>query len=114
MTGSGAADLLEAARPPVPHTVKSRHEYRGMRTAEHYFEVPLDHFGDDAAPRESITVFAREYVSTDHTEEEAARLPWLHYLQGGPGGRPGGRAATGAARPPPRCGPWRRIRGQRP
>jgi len=83
MTGSGAADLLEAARPPVPHTVKSRHEYRGMRTAEHYFEVPLDHFGGDPATRESITVFAREYVSTDHTEEEAARLPWLLYLQGG-------------------------------
>ena len=38
-------------------------------------------------PAETITVFAREYVSTDHTEEEAAQLPWLLYLQGGPGGR---------------------------
>lgn len=87
LTGSGAADLLEAARPPVPHTIKARHEYRGMRTAEHYFEVPLDHFGGDTPAGETITVFAREYVSTDHTEEEAARLPWLLYLQGGPGGR---------------------------
>ena len=87
LTGSGAADLLEAARPPVPHTIKARHEYRGMRTAEHYFEVPLDHFGEDAAAGETITVFAREYVSTDHSEEEAAQLPWLLYLQGGPGGR---------------------------
>ncbi|MEQ4518050.1 alpha/beta fold hydrolase [Pseudarthrobacter sp. B907] len=55
-----------------------------MRTAEHYFEVPLDHFGDAG---ETITVFAREYVSADHSEEAAAELPWLLYLQGGPGGR---------------------------
>ncbi|QDW31405.1 alpha/beta hydrolase [Arthrobacter sp. KBS0702] len=55
-----------------------------MRTAEHYFEVPLDHF---AAGGETITVFAREYVSADHSAEAAAELPWLLYLQGGPGGR---------------------------
>ncbi|WP_427008294.1 alpha/beta fold hydrolase [Pseudarthrobacter sp. H2] len=55
-----------------------------MRTAEHYFEVPLDHFGDGGG---TITVFAREYVSTDHSEDDTARLPWLLYLQGGPGGR---------------------------
>jgi len=55
-----------------------------MRTAEHYFEVPLDHF---AAGGETITVFAREYVSADHSEEAAAELQWLLYLQGGPGGR---------------------------
>lgn len=72
----------ETAR--VPHIVKARHDYRGMRTAEHYFEVPLDHF---AAGGETITVFAREYVSADHSAEAAAELPWLLYLQGGPGGR---------------------------
>jgi len=55
-----------------------------MRTAEHFFELPLDHSGDAAG---TITVFAREYVSSDHSEAEAARLPWLLYLQGGPGGR---------------------------
>ena len=58
-----------------------------MRTAEHFFEVPLDHFGRGASAGETITVFAREYVSTDHSEEAAAQLPWLLYLQGGPGGR---------------------------
>src|SRR6478672_1432998 len=52
----------------VPHIVKARHDYRGMRTTEHYFEVPLDHF---AAGGETITVFAREYVSADHSEEAA-------------------------------------------
>ncbi|MEC5182247.1 pimeloyl-ACP methyl ester carboxylesterase [Arthrobacter sp. CG_A4] len=84
MTGPGAADLLEADSR-VRHTIKARHEFRGMRTAEHYFEVPLDHFGDPSG--ETITVFAREYVSTDHSPEQAAQLPWLMYLQGGPGGR---------------------------
>ncbi|MCU1533162.1 MAG: alpha/beta fold hydrolase [Arthrobacter sp.] len=74
----------ERAVPTVPHIIKARHEYRGMRTAEHYFELPLDHFGNGAG---TVTVFAREYVSTDHSEEEAAQLPWLLYLQGGPGGR---------------------------
>lgn len=66
-----------------------------MRTVEHYFTVPLDHFApEDRAlagvrqpPRETITVFAREYVSAAHSEEAAARLPWLLFLQGGPGGR---------------------------
>jgi pimeloyl-ACP methyl ester carboxylesterase len=90
MTGFAAAGLLEAragAVAAVLHTIKARHEYRGMRTAEHYFELPLDHFRGDGNSGETITVFAREYVSTDHSEEEAARLPWLLYLQGGPGGR---------------------------
>ena len=42
---------------------------------------------------ETITVFAREYVSAEHSEEDAAELPWLLYLQGGPGGR-GNRLAS--------------------
>jgi pimeloyl-ACP methyl ester carboxylesterase len=93
-TGLAAADLLEAEtrRSPgnapgtVPHTVKAQHEYRGMRTVEHYFEVPLDHFRGTGRG-ETITVFAREYVSADHSQSVAAELPWLLYLQGGPGGR---------------------------
>ena len=55
-----------------------------MRTVEHFFTVPLDHSNPHGA---TITVFAREYVSTSHSEEAASRLPWLLYLQGGPGGR---------------------------
>lgn len=88
MTGLAAVAMLEAGSNPaktVPHTIRARHEYRGMRTAEHYFQVPLDHFNGGTG--ETITVFAREYVSTDHSEEAAAQLPWLLYLQGGPGGR---------------------------
>lgn len=88
MTGMAAVAMLEAASglaKAVPHSIRARHEYRGMRTAEHYFQVPLDHFYGGAG--DTITVFAREYVSADHSEEEAAQLPWLLYLQGGPGGR---------------------------
>ncbi|WAH99672.1 alpha/beta fold hydrolase [Arthrobacter sp. MMS18-M83] len=74
------------------HTIRARHEFRGVRTTEHFFTVPLDHWpsgseapGDGAA--ETIAVFAREFVSAEHPAEDAARLPWLLYLQGGPGGR---------------------------
>ena len=68
-----------------------------MRTAEHYFTLPLDHFSPESAENgaapDTITVFAREYVSSDHTEAEAEDLPWLLFLQGGPGGR-GNRLAS--------------------
>ncbi|UVJ41478.1 alpha/beta hydrolase [Arthrobacter sp. CJ23] len=66
------------------HSVRARHEFRGVRTAEHCFSLPLDHSVPDG---ESITVFAREYSSTEHSETEASELPWLLFLQGGPGGR---------------------------
>src|SRR6478609_12219614 len=90
MTGLMGASLLETASSDgrkVPHSVRTRHTYRGMRTAEHYFQVPLDHFSESGRRGETITVFAREYVSAEHSEEDAAELPWLLYLQGGPGGR---------------------------
>jgi proline iminopeptidase len=81
------ADLgLAAARRQARHVVRARHEFRGMRTVEHFFTVPLDHFSSSPGA-ETITVFAREYVSASHSEEDAARLPWLLFLQGGPGGR---------------------------
>lgn len=66
------------------HDIRARHAFRGLRTVEHYFTVPLDH---SAPGGESITVFAREYVSAAHSPEDAEKLPWLLYLQGGPGGR---------------------------
>ena len=92
---------LAPGRTVSGHTVKARHEFRGMRTAEHYFTVPLDHFGQGAGGRpgtpgredDTITVFAREYVSASHTPAEAEGLPWLLFLQGGPGGR-GNRLAS--------------------
>ena len=56
--------------------------FRGMKTTEHYFQLPLDHHKPQG---ESITVFAREVVSTEH--EDPTTLPWLLFLQGGPGGK---------------------------
>ena len=47
--------------------------------AEHEFEVPLDHAAPDG---ERLTVFAREVVAP---EREGDELPWLVFLQGGPG-----------------------------
>ena len=66
------------------HAVRGTHAFRGLRTVEHVFTVPLDH-GDPSG--EQIDVFAREYVSAAHPVEVAGRLPWLVFLQGGPGGR---------------------------
>uniref|UniRef100_A0AAU2V7K1 Alpha/beta hydrolase n=1 Tax=Streptomyces sp. NBC_00003 TaxID=2903608 RepID=A0AAU2V7K1_9ACTN len=50
-------------------------------TVDHVFTVPLDH----AVPHgPTIQVFAREVVGAGR---EGERLPWLLYLQGGPGGK---------------------------
>lgn len=86
MAGRPAFGHLSSGTSNVRHEIRARHEFRGLRAVEHYFTVPLDHFGSSGSP-ETITVFAREYVSAAHTMEEAARLPWLLFLQGGPGGR---------------------------
>ncbi|MEW1980156.1 alpha/beta fold hydrolase [Citricoccus sp. NPDC079358] len=51
----------------------------GTRITDHWFELPLDHARPEAA---RIRVYAREYASgADHD------LPWLLFLQGGPGGK---------------------------
>ncbi len=59
-------------------------EMRGLRATGHTFTVPLDHARPDG---ETISVFAREYTSTDHDDAAVGALPWLLFLQGGPGGR---------------------------
>ncbi|MEU7555945.1 alpha/beta fold hydrolase [Streptomyces sp. NPDC044571] len=50
-------------------------------TADHVFRVPLDHQAPDGP---DIEVFAREVADPTRAGEE---LPWLLYLQGGPGGK---------------------------
>jgi pimeloyl-ACP methyl ester carboxylesterase len=55
----------------------------GARITDHWFSVPLDHAAP-GGPR--IRVYAREYVAKDRTGE-AEDLPWLLFLQGGPGGK---------------------------
>jgi len=53
----------------------------GLLLTEHEFVVPLDHA---AVGGPTITVFAREVVAPRKRDQD---LPWLLYLQGGPGGR---------------------------
>jgi pimeloyl-ACP methyl ester carboxylesterase len=62
----------------------------GLVCTDHTIEVPLDH-DDPSGPR--IEVFAREIVAAGAEDED---LPWLLFLQGGPGNkapRPGSGAA---------------------
>ncbi len=51
------------------------------RLTDHVFTVPLDH--DDPAGQ-TVEVFAREVVDPGRAGDE---LPWLVFLQGGPGGK---------------------------
>jgi pimeloyl-ACP methyl ester carboxylesterase len=67
----------------------SSYRQPGLVLTDRTFTVPLDHAAP-AGPR--IEVFAREVVAAD---KAAAGLPWLVYLQGGPGqaaDRPVGRS----------------------
>ncbi|MBG0741178.1 alpha/beta fold hydrolase [Paeniglutamicibacter antarcticus] len=55
-----------------------------MRLTDHWFSVPLNH----SRPKETqLEIFAREITASAHTPDDVAGLPWLLYLQGGPGGR---------------------------
>jgi pimeloyl-ACP methyl ester carboxylesterase len=63
----------------------------GTVLTDHHFSVPLDHGKPDGA---RIGVFAREVVAAAKAGS-AGRLPWLVFLQGGPGlaaQRPAGRS----------------------
>jgi pimeloyl-ACP methyl ester carboxylesterase len=55
------------------------HRAPNLVTSEHEFDVPLDHERPGGA---RLQVFAREVVSPGR---ERDRLPWLLFLQGGPG-----------------------------
>jgi len=54
---------------------------RGVQMRDHHFTVPLDH-AFPAGP--TIGLFARELSDP---ARDATELPWLLFLQGGPGGR---------------------------
>jgi pimeloyl-ACP methyl ester carboxylesterase len=61
----------------------------GLVLTDHLFQLPLDHANPAG---EQISVYAREVVAT---EKRTDQLPWLVFLQGGPGGkspRPFGRS----------------------
>jgi pimeloyl-ACP methyl ester carboxylesterase len=83
--------------PSVPHRAAviapGQHRQPGTVLTDHLFEVPVDH-ADPAGAQ--MTVFAREVVATEKAGS-AGELPWLCFLQGGPGRpspRPNGRRDT--------------------
>lgn len=53
----------------------------GLRFVDHTVTVPLDHRRPEGG---TIEVFAREVVAADRRGDD---LPWMLYLQGGPGGK---------------------------
>jgi pimeloyl-ACP methyl ester carboxylesterase len=55
------------------------HRAPSLVFCEHEFDVPLDHASPE---RGKLTVFAREVVTPERERDE---LPWLVFLQGGPG-----------------------------
>ena len=55
------------------------HRFRGIVTTDHTFRVPVDHADPDGR---SLEVYAREVVGATREDDD---LPWLLFLQGGPG-----------------------------
>lgn len=74
----------DAARnPSVPgDLLTATYRQPGVVLTDRHFIVPLDH--DDPAG-EAIELFAREVVASDRADGTQQNLPWLVYLQGGPG-----------------------------
>lgn len=70
-------------------TVPTSYLVPGFRVTDHTVTVPLDH-ADPSGP--TIEVFAREVVAIDRQHDD---LPWLLFLQGGPGAK-SPRPASGA------------------
>ncbi|MFT5288272.1 MAG: pimeloyl-ACP methyl ester carboxylesterase [Planctomycetota bacterium] len=69
----------------VPHRLLQTYRLPDLLVREHLFEVPLNHGLDPASSipvSERIEVFAREVVAPERAQDD---LPWLIFLQGGPG-----------------------------
>lgn len=61
--------------------IRTSHRLPGLAVTDHAFTVPLDHAAPGGA---TIEVFARELADPVRARDQ---LPWLLYLQGGPGGK---------------------------
>lgn len=75
---------------PTGHESGPTYRLGGLVAADHYLEVPLDHRDPG---RGTTSVYAREVRDPEHADED---LPYLVFLQGGPGGaspRPDGGPA---------------------
>ncbi|GAA1147897.1 alpha/beta fold hydrolase [Nesterenkonia lutea] len=71
----------------TPTAGTSSHLIDGTQITDHWLEVPLDHGAPEA---EQIWIYAREFVAAEAAQqgqEHVESLPWLLFLQGGPGGK---------------------------
>lgn len=75
---------------PTGHESGPAYRLDGLVAADHYVEVPLDHLDPG---RGTTTIYAREVRDPDTADRE---LPYLVFLQGGPGG-PSPRPDSGPA-----------------
>ncbi|HEY2314369.1 MAG TPA: alpha/beta fold hydrolase [Streptosporangiaceae bacterium] len=71
--------MTRAAAAGITVLIMVTYRQPGTVLTDRTFTVPLDHAQPDG---DQITVFAREVVAAG---SEAAELPWLVFLQGGPG-----------------------------
>ena len=84
---------MASSASAVPHRVGDTFRVKGLRLTDHFFDVPLDHgfrppgVGDvPADDSRTIEIFAREVVAADKRDDDSiASMPWLVFLQGGPG-----------------------------
>ncbi|CAK9236647.1 unnamed protein product [Sphagnum troendelagicum] len=84
-TTTGGGSLITAAAVASHSSLGGWFQVPDLALRNHYFVVPLDYDSPDGT---SISIFAREVVGTGKEEKQ---LPYLLYLQGGPGfecGRP--------------------------
>ncbi|CAI0470220.1 unnamed protein product [Linum tenue] len=77
-----AADSPSALVSPPAHVVGPWYSVPELRLRDHRFTVPLDYSSVDRHVSPKLTVFAREVVGVG---KEDQLLPYLLYLQGGPG-----------------------------
>ncbi|XP_057499413.1 uncharacterized protein LOC130783683 [Actinidia eriantha] len=71
----------DAGESPPEHVAGNWYSVRELRLRDHYFTLPLD-YSLDRRTCPKISVFAREVVAVGKEEQP---LPFLLYLQGGPG-----------------------------
>ncbi|CAK7348811.1 unnamed protein product [Dovyalis caffra] len=80
-TYAAMPETFSAADSTSDHVAGTWYSVPDLRFRDHRFTVPLDYSNDrNASPK--ISVFAREVVSVGKEEQ---LLPYLLYLQGGPG-----------------------------
>merc|ERR1719158_2535595 len=94
MSGVSSPDprVVETPFGRARHWIGHRDQVTGLRMTEHFCEVPLRYAldGDGKATSSTtdtttVVVFAREISSTKLSPKTVETLPYLVYLQGGPG-----------------------------